>query len=229
MFDNRLEFKSAVVGMVLGDGCITNPKGRTNCILSIQHSVAQKEYALYKKDLLEYLTAVSIYEYYRPDTREEFKGTKPSVTIHTRRHPFYSKLRDRMYVDGRKQITEHILKIISPLGIALWYMDDGTFIPRMRTMYGNQARDWQLRIATCSFSEAEHSLAQYYFNKRFNITWKIERRKNRNDNWQYLLALYKISEIEKFFNLVGKYIVPSMSYKHTKAPLQGEDIVRTSG
>ena len=28
--------------------------------------------------------------------------------------------------DGRKTVTEHVMKCLTPLGLALWYMDDGT-------------------------------------------------------------------------------------------------------
>lgn len=219
MFKNRLEFKSAVVGMVLGDGYLRKGnltrdtrdgnKSKSNSQLEITHSLKQQEYALYKKSLLEYLTAVSTRVRHRYDERTG--KTYSCIELWTKYHPFYEKLRDRMYVEGRKQITEHTLKIISPLGLALWYMDDGTFCYRKR---GNKS-DYQVYLATDSFSEAEHNLAQYWLLKRFDIKWRVNKCTNPRGNMRYRLALYCKDEIYKLFNIIEPFVVDSMRYKIT--------------
>ena len=99
IFDNRKEFKGAVIGMILGDGYLRKIYSKNeNSGVILHHHPSQKEYLLWKVSLLKYLTNVSVKEY------------ENTIYAQTGRHPYYTKLRNRLYVCNRKVLSEHILK-----------------------------------------------------------------------------------------------------------------------
>ena len=40
-------------------------------------------------------------------------------------HPYFKQVKHWCYPNGKKTITEHILEMLTPEGLAFWYMDDG--------------------------------------------------------------------------------------------------------
>lgn len=194
MFSNKKEFKGAVIGMLLGDGCIPKIQRGTNAYFRIGHSVAQKEYAEYKKGLLEWLTACRQYIQKRYDG----KGTD-YITIDSRVHPFYTALRNHMYIDGRKTIDEHVMKCLTPLGLALWYQDDGCLT--------NHESFLTPFLCTHGFSKAEVEMMSRMLQKSFGLQWRL-----RKDKSYYALRLRRRDK-EEFFNLIRPYIHEIMKYK----------------
>src|SRR6201999_1512499 len=56
--------------------------------------------------------------------------------------PELAELQQAMYIGGKKVLSEDYLKRLTPLSLAIWYMDDGTYIerakgPRQRTREGS--------------------------------------------------------------------------------------------
>ena len=71
-----------------------------------------------------------------------------------------------------------------------------------------------VRLVT-GIEEAEHELAQYYFQKRFGIKWKVNKVKKPDGNMRYRLALYSKPEVLKLFNLIEPFIHKDLLYKIT--------------
>ena len=223
MFKNKVEFKGAVIGMILGDGHLMKQYANENSKLMIHQSLKQKEYLEWKRELLNYLTESNIH----PTVSGEHKG----LQLQTRRHPFYSALRERMYIGGRKTVDEHILKSISVLGLALWYQDDGCFCKN-----GRWKDDYSVQLYTNSFSEPEVNLIQYWLKKKFNIDFTVYKTYDkRKDSFYFILSLRNTKQerkIDKFFFLIKNFIHPSMKYKlgtyESNLENKVSDIVRTS-
>ena len=81
---------------------------------------------------------------------------------------------------------------LTGLGIATWYMDDGS-----NGHYG-------YIFCTNGFSKDDVQLIQKFFKEKFDINTTI-----RKDNVIYIKADSK----QKFKNLVSPYIIESMKYK----------------
>ena len=186
--------------MVLGDGFLDRTIAKENSRIRLQHSNKQRDYCLWKSEMLKYLTNITIIE----DKKVN------AVRIQSSRHPFYTRLREWVYVSSRKTVTEHALKIITPLGIAIWYMDDGCFCKS-----GRWVDDYSVQLYTNSFSEAENNLIQYYFKKKWGVDWTVYSKNERGEK-HYFLSLRNTKaqrKIDTFFSLIRPYIHKSMLYK----------------
>lgn len=197
MFENKLEFKGAVIGMVLGDGCI--PKGRKSKHLQIAHKSSDREYVEYKESILKYLTDVN-----KRDCVSVLNGREyPNITLRTLSHPLYNKIFDHMYFQGRKTVDEHVMKCLTPLGLALWYFDDGT-------LAGEQG--WRNPfICTHNFNKVENELMCRSLHKKFGITFRTIK-KNVGKTTYYWMRLRR-KDREKFFDIINPYKVDCMERK----------------
>ena len=105
----------ALCGMLLGDGYAQlQPKGK-NAYLSIHHCKRQESYLDYKVKILSKLCR----------TRKSEEKAGQSVRLWTQCHPMITEVRDWFYKSGQKGISDKILYHLTPLGLALWYLDDG--------------------------------------------------------------------------------------------------------
>lgn len=106
-------------------------------------------------------------------------------------------MRKEYYTDS-KRITRSILEKLTPLGLAIWYMDDA-----------HKLRGGGSRLYTCSFTVKEHEVMIEYFKDKWGVCPKIEW---TGDN-PYLKFL--ANEAEKLINIVEPHIIGSMLYKIT--------------
>jgi hypothetical protein len=101
-----------VIGTLLGDGAM---RCKTNALLEINHSVAQASYVDWKhRHLAEYVTT--------PPKQRHGNGTRTAYRFVTRSHPVLTPYFRLFYASGRKEVPELRL---SPLALAVWFMDDG--------------------------------------------------------------------------------------------------------
>jgi hypothetical protein len=105
---------------------------------------------LYKARILEDLTKVRVREYIGRIKEKEY----PMIYAETMQHPQYTKLRDRCYRNGIKEINSFMMKHLGLEGIAIWACDDGYI------------ENNQLAVATNCFSEAENYLAKEWLAKK---------------------------------------------------------------
>ena len=182
------EFLGAIYGTLLGDANLDRPKthgGEGNSRLRFGHS--SRDYTAWK---------ASLFNLGEPT----FSGKV--WTVRSERNPIFSKMYAHMYHSGRKTVTEHVMKVLSPLGLALLYFDDGDL-----------HRDkLDVKIATCGFNAAEHSLLQTGLFKRFGLRFNVHTRRSRIGNKLFYLRL-KNSDRLVFFGLIGEYVPSCMQYK----------------
>jgi hypothetical protein len=196
MFSNKLEFKGAIIGMLLGDGCIPKLQGRSKeCFLVVNHSIKQEDYLMHKKDLLFWLTECKVYKQDLTVKGNEYQA----VRLQTRSHPFYTKLRAHFYHEGRKTVDEHLLKCLTVQGLALWYQDDGCLL--------NHEDFLTPYLCTHNFNKTEVELIARMLQKKFGLQWRL-----RKDKQYYALRLRRMDR-EDFFKLIAPFVHKSMQYK----------------
>lgn len=140
--------KDVSIGSLLGDGYIEK-----RC-LNIAHSIKQKEYLEYKLNLIADICNGKMYD------RKE-KGNTVSYRIRTYHHDYYGEVRNEWYKD-KKRIPLSIEKDLTPLAVAVWYMDDG----------GLRGKDCA-RIATCSFEFEEVQRLSQALNDRYGLNTRV--------------------------------------------------------
>jgi len=119
-------------------------------------------------------------------------------------------LREAVYVDGKKVLSHDYLKQLTPLSLAVWYMDDGGFTLRTE---GKQARtqDGSGRMDICV--------------EAFSADSRVRLHQWLADEWGLRATLASVGaagmatlrfdrhETAKFHALVAPFIHPSMQYK----------------
>lgn len=184
--------KQIILGTLLGDATIGKLQGRRKThVISWEHSKDQKEYALWKAE--KSLNNYSVYERDRLDNRTN--NTYSSVTIYSRVDN-YSKYRELFYPFGTKEVSNLILEMLSPLAIAVWFMDDGN-------LYYN-GNNCHLTLSINGFNEQSKNNIINYFKNKYDINFKLHRK---------AIRLTSVKEVQKFESHFAHLYHDSMNYK----------------
>jgi hypothetical protein len=110
--------------------------------------------------------------------------------------PIFKLLRQLFYSKDKKVAPRNRNQFkLSPLGLAVWFMDDG----------GRGARTPRgMVISVKGYTFKDRKFLKKYLEQRFNI------RVNLHKNGQ---LYFPIETVDKFCRLIQPYIVPSMRYK----------------
>lgn len=188
--------REVLVGTLLGDGCMeTMNHGRTYR-LKIEHSFKQKEYVDWKYNVFKkwVLTEPKV-------KMKKYSGaTRMNYGFSTVSHGSLRFYGQQFYRNGKKIIPRFISKIMTPISLAVWFMDDGSI---------KSAKHKALVIHSQSFTKSDLERIIKILNRKFAVKANLRRRGDGNGFVIYLLS----ETVEKFKDLVGGYIIPSLKYK----------------
>lgn len=181
-----------ILGTLLGDAYIGKLQGRSKSYkIAWEHSLHQKEYALWKAE--RSLNNYSIYERNRLDDRTG--NIYSSIMIYSTVDD-YKSYRQLFYPYGKKEVSNLILESLSPLAVAVWFMDDGN-------LYYN-GNNCHLTLSVNGFNEQSKLNIINYFKYKYNINFKPN---------QNAIRLTSIREVNKFELHFAKLYHKSMNYK----------------
>lgn len=180
----------ALVGTTLGDAYleIKSGNGTGHCI----HCLEQRELVFYKYDLLKNVSNEPRIIHKHDD---RFKIPDYDCWYwYIKHNPKVAEICKLFYSSGKKEICPEIIDLISPLSLALWYMDDGS-----------KVKDGGFIFCTNAFSMDSLNLLNNMLKDKFKLQSKI---------WEASHGLYvSKNSTETFCNLVEPYIVNDMKYK----------------
>lgn len=190
-----LSQKQVILGGLLGDSSCSLKK-----IISFSQNEHQKEYLIWKSKFFE--KEDNIKSAYNKWHDKIYLRYYFYYYIKKEDELFYSFIRKNLYSNNRKKISLRYLNELTPLAIAVWWMDDGC----LSVSKGNRYGKW----ATECFNYEEHLLIQKYFKDKWNIDVQIKLEKNK----YYFLRL-NATEMKKLIRIIYKYVceIPSMIYK----------------
>jgi recombination protein RecA len=190
------EQKSVVLGTLLGDGCIHLPRSewRVQARLIMVHSLDQREYFMYKYSMLRpHMGSVGIIK------NGGWGGQLIRASSLT--HPYWTGLYHLIYEGRRKKVSPAWLREIThPIGLAVWYMDDGGLTGGLRTVS---------EISTNAFTFEENQLLVRWLEKSWGVGCHVAP-DVRHD--QYYILLNSAGR-DRFFDLIRPFVIPSMQYK----------------
>src|SRR6266852_5766400 len=127
-----------ILGSLMGDGALSpNLRGRSGTRFRMGHGAEQAAYLDWKMSLLENIS----------HTRTS--NAKGAVFADFTPLPELGELREIVYFgDGKKHLTWDYLKSLTPLALAVWYMDDGCFTVRSKGVQ-ERTRGGTGRIEIC--------------------------------------------------------------------------------
>lgn len=178
--------KSVIIGTVLGDGYIRIVPGRQHAFLEINHALSQREYVMWKYDVLEGVRGGA------PRVRNG-NGKRIAIRFTTRQSEEFTQIHSLFYNEGTKIITSEIQ--LDPLALAVWFMDDGSL-----------CRESDVYINTQQFDTNSQLIL-------IQALKKLDLEATLNKDKQYKRIRFLKKSISKLFELVRPHIIPSMYYK----------------
>lgn len=205
----KAELRSSVIGMVMGDGCLYQPKNRhaKQTRLSFEHCLEQMPYGIWKASLLSQLTGREVHPHIY--TRKGgFSDGKETVQFASSGHSLYRIIRKLAYPNNKKTFNRKLLNYLTPLGLAIWFQDDGC-------LRINKRNGWVLNRQMYLYTacpETEADLVIDYFKEMWGINWRKFNIRKFSDGYNWSLFA-GAKEAHKFFEIISSYVHPCMRYK----------------
>ena len=147
--------KQIIYGSILGDGHLFLPTETTQYAFSEKHSKKQEVYLRWKARLLSSLSPL-VYE-----VMDKSAYTEHMYVLQMSSCQFFTELRQETYPKGVKIIPASLLERLAPLGLAVWFMDDGSISDE------NHYFEW--RLHTNGFDNDSIEIALGYFRKKYAV------------------------------------------------------------
>lgn len=196
--------RAVILGTLLGDGSLKVQNKYSNANLQIRHSETQKEYLLWKAEMLKEIAGDKSVSVQKADGY----GKKRRWRFVSRRLPSLTDLYRLTHKRNKLRIRRKWLNQMTPLSLAVWWCDDGSLIG-----YGGRKGVF----CTDGFDkESVKTLARY-----LKVVWDIHavvapiRRKYNGEERQYWrIWIRSQEELKKFLRIILPHVpVPSMLQK----------------
>ena len=199
------ESRNLLIGMLLGDGTISN-----NNVFKIAHSESQKDYLEWKvKQLKEAGIRNNGIKFYI-----KTKGYMTGVPVYYTQLniiPFIKVLRKVFYKEKKILGNRKLLNRLDAKGIAIWYMDDGHF--NIRKTKDGRPMGFYIKISTCEPKQEVQTIIDF-FKEQWNINFYMFHEGKKEDSYSLCCGT---KDGLKFIDIVKPYVsqVPSMIHKIT--------------
>lgn len=179
-----------LIGTIYGDASLGIDRSGVSAFCCFTHSTAQQNYCIWKYEQLKRLASSP--PKFRTIFDRRTEKTYYQVFVKTHSSPVLGQLYSKFYKNRIKYINEEMLSKIEALGLAIWFMDDGS-----KTQCGYS-------LVTNCFSPEELDLISRVFKAKFDLN--LSRTK---ENVLLILAKDK----DKFTQIVRPYIHKDCLYK----------------
>jgi recombination protein RecA len=189
----------ALRGTLMGDGAVSSTRSGHGARFRYTHGSAQIAYADWKASLFANIGS----------SRHE-RELDGAVQYDFQPLPELAELRKSVYVEGKKVFDDDYLKQLTPLSLALWYMDDANFTLRSK---GAQERTkggtGRAQICVEAMEPATRERLVAYLSD----TWGIQGRLTVSGATGKALLTFTNPETAKLHALIAGFVHPSMEYK----------------
>ena len=166
-----------LIGSLLGDAGLVKP-GK-NVIFREKHCIKQKDYLLWKRELLNKIVPTKLI--YSKNQPMIYSGALKRL----------NKIYEMFYPNGKKIIREGILEELNFLGLAVWYMDDGSYNKQNKCI--NISTDC-LNLKTIS-------------------DWFNQKKLYNKIQYNSFQIVFNRDSTKKILEVISPHIHPSMKYK----------------
>ena len=193
--------KSVILGSILGDGSLKLYDGYKNARLSIRHSNIQKDYLLWKMEKLSEINNFKSLQIQQPTGYSK----QLKLLYQSQSHEELTKLYALTYKKNKLNIKRRWLNHMTPLSLAVWWLDDGSLI-------GNRKKGV---ICTDGFSEKSVNLLSNYLFKVWKIKTRVGNVRRIREGKEKLYPRIWIStnELRKIFDIIKEWVPECIKYK----------------
>ncbi len=125
------------------------------------------------------------------------------IRLQSHNHPLFSKIKERIYLDGRKVVDPHMLNFMDEEFLAIMFMADGN--RHVDTRWKNARPIYRLHLNNLSYGDL--MLIKKSFKDCFRLESNIRKKGKRYD-----LAIPTACS-KLFEEIVAPFILPSFQYK----------------
>ncbi len=187
-----------VLGGLLGDGALSPSHSGHGARFRWGHGAGQAEYSDWKASLFANIgTSRSVNA-----KGAVFHDMKPLAEL--------AELRRAVYVGGEKVVSYDYLKGLTPLSLALWYTDDGSFANRSKGLQ-ERTKDGSGRSEICV--QAMSPASRQRLCDHLADTWGIDAKLWVRGGRQQAVLTFAKDETAKLHALIAPFVHPSMEYK----------------
>jgi recombination protein RecA len=185
-----------VRGSLMGDGALSMSRNGQTARFRIGHGAKQTTYAEWKSEMLAGV----------PLTR----STNAKGAVFYDSSPMFElrEMREQVYVDGRKVFDDEYLKALTPLALAVWYMDDGSLAIRAKGVQG-RTKDGSGRADICV--EAMSPETRVRLVEHLAKTWGIAGR--LHDRGGKAVISFPRAATDRLQEVIAPFVHPSMEDK----------------
>jgi recombination protein RecA len=185
-----------ILGSLMGDGALSPSRTGQAARFRFGHGVKQAAYGDWKGSLFENIGF------------SRSTNAKEALFYDVSPLPELGELRAAVYIGGKKIFSEDYLKQLTPLSVAIWYMDDGSFSIRAKGLQA-RTRDGSGRSEICieAMEVSTRLRLLNYLADTWGIVPKLIDRKGK------AVLIFPKDETAKLHALVAPFIHPSMEYK----------------
>ena len=188
----------ALRGTLMGDGALSPSRSGHGARFRYSHCEKQTPYADWKASLFSNVE------------RSRHVRADGVVTYDFSPLPELASLREGVYVDKKKVFDDDYLKHLTPLSIALWYLDDGSFSIRSK---GIQTRTAGLTGRATICIEAMEPATRQRLVTHLADTWGIRAKLVASGAVKKAVLVFTNEETAKLHALIAPFVHPSMEYK----------------
>jgi len=186
--------KKVLIGLLLGDGHIELSPNRKSARLKVEYSIKNADYVDWLYQIFNNLVRMNP----RKRVIQSFGSSFERFGFTTLSLPDFLYFRDLFYQDKTKIVPLHITKLITNIGLAVWFMDDGSY--KSKECRGKL-------LCTHNFTNDEIALLCQTLKEKFGI--EAIPRKQVDGTEIYIRA----SSFRRLKELIFPYLVTSFSYK----------------
>ena len=185
-----------VLGSLMGDGALSPTRSGHGARFRFGHAARQAEYADWKASLLGNI---------RNSRSTNGRG---AVFYDFSPVPELVELRRAVYIGGKKVFSDDYLKQLTPLSLALWYMDDASFSIRAKGVQV-RTRDGSGRADICveAMDPTTRLRLAAYLADTWGIAPKIIDRAGK------AVFVFAKDDTARLHTLIAPFVHPSMDYK----------------
>ena len=171
-----------VVGLLLGDLCARKYKGSVNACLQFKQGIIHEDYLLdlYERFKESCPSALRIKtKILNPQPDKRTGKVYSSICFSTYSLPCFNDLYNLFYVEGKKVVPGNIGDLLTPLALAYWICDDGSW---------NKLPGYVVLCTEC-FTPADVYLLINVLNSKWNL--KCYKSK-RGDSYRIIIPSYSV-------------------------------------
>ncbi len=189
-----------VLGSLMGDGNLSpNRRDRNGVRFRLGHGAKQIEYLQWKTALLGNIGH---------SLRTNDKG---ATCVDFTPLPELAELQRAVYLgDGKKFLSEEYLKALTPLALAIWYMDDGSFSLRSQGLQQRtEGGSGRIEICVEAMGEGTQTRLRDYLCDTYGLDVRLRHAGAAGK----AVLVFSTASSAHFQKLIAPYMAPSMEYK----------------